>query len=151
MKIGKSNINNKTTLSDVKLFKLKAMTDTGGSLIPVESQKDIPFPIKRVFYVYDVDSLDNRGQHSHYKTKQVLVCIKGKIEVICDDGVVREKYILNSPNEAIYIPEMIWDEQVYFSKDTIMLALANTLYDRNDYIENYEEFTELKTGTHENN
>ena len=146
MKIGKSKISNKTKLSDVKLLELNTIMSNGGSLVPIESQKDVPFPIERVFYVYDVENVHNRGQHSHYETKQVLICLRGKIEVICDDGTDREKYVLNSPNEAIYIPEMIWDEQTYFSKDTVMLVLANTPYKRDDYIEDYERFVNLKKG-----
>ena len=133
-----------TTISDVKLFNLRNFIEPDGNLVPIESNRDIPFDIKRVFYVYGVKNQDDRGKHSHYKTKQVLICLSGKIDVIVDDGTHRKKYRLSKPNQALYIPEMIWDEQVYESEESVLLVLANTKYNINDYIEDYEKFKELK-------
>ena len=132
------------TLGDVKFFNLKTMVDTDGNLVPIESEIDVPFEIKRVFYVYGVRDQNDRGKHSHYKTEQVLICLNGKLEVSCDDGNNKKKYLLESPQQALYIPPMIWDENNYLSDDTVMLALCNTTYDINDYIESYDEFKELK-------
>jgi len=134
----------KTTLNDVKFFNLRTIIEPDGNLIPIESNSDIPFPIRRVFYVYGVKDQNDRGKHSHYTSKQILICLRGKIEVLVDDGNISKKYLLESPEQALYIPEMIWDEQVYFSEDCILLVLTNTKYDFNDYIENYEEFKKLK-------
>ena len=136
------------TIHDVKFLKLKTIIACDGNLIPIESELDIPFNIKRVFYVYGVKNQNDRGKHSHYKTKQLLICLSGKIEVTCDDGKKRKKYTLSKPNEAVYIPEMIWDEQKYISEDSVLLVLSNTHYDPNDYIEDYDEFKRL---TNENN
>ena len=136
------------TIHDVKFLKLKTIIACDGNLIPIESELDIPFNIKRVFYVYGVKNQNDRGKHSHYKTKQLLICLSGKIEVTCDDGKKRKKYTLSEPNEAVYIPEMIWDEQKYIAKDSVLLVLSNTHYDPNDYIEDYDEFKRL---TNENN
>ena len=96
------------TINDVKLLNLRTFIEPDGNLVPVESKHDIPFDIKRIFYVYGVKNQDDRGKHSHYKTKQVLICLSGEVEVICDDGVHRKKYKLTKPHQAIYIPEMIF-------------------------------------------
>ena len=132
------------TINDVKLLNLRTFIEPDGNLVPVESKHDIPFDIKRIFYVYGVKNQDDRGKHSHYKTKQVLICLSGEVEVICDDGIHRKKYKLTKPHQAIYIPEMIWDEQRYMSEDSVLLVLSNTYYDSKDYIENYDEFLKTK-------
>ncbi len=134
----------KITLNDVKFLNLRKVIESDGNLVPIESKHDIPFDIKRIFYVYGVKNQDDRGKHSHYKTKQVLICLSGKIDVIVDDGVHRKKYRLSKPYEAVYIPEMIWDEQNYLSEDSLLLVLSNTYYDTDDYIEDYEEFKKIK-------
>ena len=140
---------NKVTLNDVKLLNLKTITASDGSLVPIESDIDVPFEIKRIFYVYGVDNQDDRGKHSHHQTKQVLICLNGSVEVLCDDGTNRNVYILDKPNKGLYIPELIWDEQRYLSKDSVLLVLSNTNYDTDDYIEDYEIFKKLKVN--ENN
>ena len=132
------------TLDDVKLFNLRNFIEPDGNLVPIESKHDIPFDMKRIFYVYGVENQDDRGKHSHYKTKQVLICLNGEVKVVCDDGKNKQSYTLSKPNQALYIPEMIWDEQVYKSEDSVLLVLANTHYNTDDYIENYEEFVKLK-------
>ena len=133
-----------TTLDDVKKFTLKTFTEPDGKLIPIEFDKDISFDVKRMFYVYDVHDQNDRGKHSHHKTKQILIAINGGVTVICDDGKKRRNYVLNEPNKALLIPEMIWDEQVYHSESSVLLVLSNTNYDVNDYIEDYDEFKRLK-------
>ena len=134
----------KTTLDDVLFYNMRTVIEDDGNLVPIESNHDIPFDIKRVFYVYGVKDQDDRGKHSHYKTKQVLICLSGKIDVIVDDGTHRKKYRLSKPNQALYIPEMIWDEQVYESEESVLLVLANTYYETKDYVENYDDFLKTK-------
>ena len=136
-----------TTIDDVKRFNQKFFDEYDGRLAPIEFHKDVPFKVKRMFYVFGVHNQNDRGKHSHYKTKQLLISINGVIDVKCDDGMggVRT-WKLNQPWKALYIPEMIWDEQVYNSKDSILLVLSNTLYDPSDYIEDYEKFKEIKNG-----
>ena len=141
---------NKITLNDVKLLDLNTITASDGSLVPIESDIDVPFEIKRIFYVYGVDNQDDRGKHSHHQTKQVLICLNGSVEVLCDDGTNRNVYILDKPNKGLYIPELIWDEQRYLSKDSVLLVLSNTNYDINDYVEDYNEFKTLREEYNEN-
>ena len=132
------------TLEDVKFFNTRTMGEPDGNLVPIESNHDIPFPIKRVFYVYGVKNQDDRGKHAHYKTKQVLICVHGKVEVLVNDGLKEKKYLLESPQQALYIPEMIWDEQIYLSEDTVLLVLSNMKYIPEDYIHDFEIFKKLK-------
>jgi len=132
------------TIENVKLINLKTFIEPDGNLVPIESNKDIPFEVKRIFYVFGVHDQNDRGKHSHYKTKQVLICVNGEVKVLCDDGYRKDTWILNRPNHALYIPELIWDEQVYINSESVLLVLANTNYDFSDYIEDYEEFKRLK-------
>jgi dTDP-4-dehydrorhamnose 3,5-epimerase len=133
-----------TTLENVKLISLKTFTDSEGSLVPIESGLSIPFEIKRVFYIFEVHDQKDRGEHSHYKTEQVLICLSGKVRVLCDDGKDRKEWILDKPNQALYIPNLIWDEQTYIVPGSVLLVLANTGYDKSDYITDYNEFKKLK-------
>ena len=136
-----------TTIDDVKRINLKFINDPDGSLAPIEFDRDVPFEVKRMFYVFGVHNQNDRGKHSHYKTKQLLISISGAITVTCDDGMGGiMHYLLEKPWSALYIPEMIWDEQIYNSKDSVLLVLSNTSYDPSDYIEDYEEFRSLKNG-----
>jgi len=132
------------TVDDVKFLDIRTVVDSNGNLIPIESNQDIPFEIKRVFYVYGVRDEERRGKHAHYNTQQVLICLYGKVEVIVKDGLKEKRYLLESPQQALYIPEMIWDEQVYRSEETALLVLSNTHYDPSDYIHNFESFKLMK-------
>ena len=133
-----------TTITDVKRFDLKFFQDPDGRLAPIEFDRDVPFEVIRMFYVFGVHNQNDRGKHSHYKTKQVLICVNGEVKVLCDDGYRKDTWVLNRPNHALYIPELIWDEQVYINSESVLLVLANTDYDFSDYIEDYEEFKRLK-------
>ena len=127
------------TVHDVKIIELNTLKN----LTAIEFSDKIPFEVKRIFYVKDIDSLDKRGCHAHYKTKQVLICINGSIECICKDSSGNEvSYLLDSPNKGLYVPEMIWDEQIYNSKDSILLSLSSTNYDPKDYVNNIKDFYE---------
>ena len=98
-----------------------------------------------MFYVFGVHNQNDRGKHSHFTTKQLLISINGAIDVKCDDGLGGVKtWQINQPWKALYIPEMIWDEQIYMSRDSVLLVLANTPYDELDYIQYYEQFVKLK-------
>lgn len=132
------------TLNDVKTFRFRKFVEDDGNLVPIEGGSDIPFDIKRIFYVYGVHDQDDRGKHAHYKTKQILICLQGQVEVTVDDGYMRKIIILDKKNQAVLIPEMIWDEQRYMTEDTILLVLCNTHYNENDYINDFEEFKKLK-------
>ena len=132
------------TLNDVKVFRFRKFEEEDGNLIPIEGSSDIPFEIKRVFYVYGVHDQNDRGKHAHYTTKQILICLNGEVDVTVDDGYMKKVITLNDKNQAVLVPEMIWDEQVYKTPDTTLLVLCSTHYDERDYINDYEEFKRLK-------
>jgi dTDP-4-dehydrorhamnose 3,5-epimerase-like enzyme len=131
------------TINDVKIYNVKTNIEGNGNLSPIQSIDDVPFEIKRIFYVFGVNDFTPRGCHAHYKTRQLLICLNGKIEVLCKDGYNQKRFLLDSPQQGLYLPEMIWDEQIYRSPDSILLSLCSTKYDRRDYIHNYEEFQTL--------
>lgn len=135
----------KTTIDDVIFSNNKSIVDSVGILTAIESGKDLPFDIKRMFYVYDVGDACVRGKHAHYKTQQLLICLNGKIDVACKDGTREVRYLLESPQQSVFIPEMIWDEQIYRSRDSVLLSICNTHYDRNDYINDFKTFQDLKS------
>lgn len=131
-------------LEDVLEISLRSFNDPKGVLIPIESKVDCLIDIKRVFYVHGAPVGEVRGKHSHKKTVQVLICVSGKCEVICDDGEERKTYILDEPNKALYIPEGVWAEQKYINEGTVLMVLCNTKYDINDYVFDYDKFLKSK-------
>ena len=130
------------SIKDVKIINYMGFVEDG-MLVPVE---DTPFEIARVFYVSSVESKKPRGKHAHRKTRQILICLNGSIECLCEDSQGNSaSFTLDDPARGLYIPEMIWDEQVYNSKDSILLSLCSTKYDKNDYITNWKDFINVNS------
>jgi len=132
------------TIDDVLFYNMKTVVDENGNLTPIQSDEDLPFPIERIFYVYGVRDEGLRGCHAHHKNQQLLVCLNGKIQVICKDGERERHFLLESPQQGLYIPNMIWDEQLYRSEDAVLLSICSTKFDATDYIHDFDEFKELK-------
>ena len=131
------------SIKDIKTIDFVGHTEDG-VLVPIELRKQLPFEAKRVFYVFGVDSHKSRGQHAHKKTQQILICLHGEVICVCKDGHGDEvKVKLDDPKKGLFIPEMIWDEQVYVTPDSVLLVICNTEYDTNDYINSYTEFRNL--------
>ena len=126
-------------IEDVRILNFSDFTSKEGHLVPLEQNREIPFSIKRIFYVFGVNSNKCRGEHSHVTTEQVLISLNGNCQVRCHDGSNEKTFQLSSPLEGLYIPAMIWGEQVY-DNDTILLILASTHYEKEDYIEDWKEF-----------
>lgn len=121
---------------------LKTYEDDRGSLLPIEFS-DIPFTPKRIFVVNNVPQNTIRGNHSHYKTQQLLICLNGEIEVILYDGF-DEKIILLKKNERYLIESLIWDSQKFLTENSELLVICSTSYDINDYILDLKEFKNIK-------
>lgn len=119
---------------------LRIINDDQGTLVPIEN---LPFEIKRVFYVTNVPEGEERGNHAHYNTQQLLICIKGKIIVKLFDGHNNECYTIEE-NQSVFVDKLIWDSQVFLDKNTVMLSLCSTNYDNKDYIEDKDYFIKLK-------
>ncbi len=122
------------------ITKHKVLGDDRGQLVAIESGVNIPFEIKRVFYIYGTQPDVPRGQHSHYKTKQYLIAVSGSCRVTLDDGLKKETYLLDQPNTGLFQNAMIWGTMHDFSSDCVLLVFANDHYDENDYIRSYPEF-----------
>lgn len=129
------------TLEDVVLYNMRGWVEDNGTLTPIEG-KELPFSIERVFYVNGVPEGDVRGCHAHFRTEQLLFCPNGKVDVICKDGKNEKTYVLDSPQKGLYIPPMIWDEQIY-GKDSVLVSLCSTPYTPSDYISDYDEYSSL--------
>lgn len=126
---------------DVRMIEFAEHGDERGRLVVVEGLKDIPFEIKRIFYIYGSDSEVVRGKHANRKTKFVLINVAGSSKVKVDDGKGNNMIIsLNRPHTGIYFSEMIWKEMYDFSPDSVLLCLASEPYDREEYINDYDDF-----------
>ncbi len=123
-----------------KLMDLKGFTDGRGLLVALESNKSIPFDIKRIYYLTDLKKSEPRGFHAHKNLKQVAICLQGSCRFILDDGKAREEFTLSSPTQGLLIEEMYWREMDQFSEGCVILVLASELYDESDYIRDYNEF-----------
>lgn len=133
-------------MSLVKTLELPIRGDERGKLIPIEGGKNVPFDIKRVYYLFDTQPGVPRGFHAHKELEQVAVCLSGKCRMVLDDGVKREEVWLDSPAKAIRIEKMIWHEMHDFSSDCVLLVMASDYYDEKDYIRSYPAFLEMVNG-----
>ena len=114
--------------------------DERGQLISMEEFKDIPFHIKRVYYMYDTLEGVVRGKHAHKNLEQILVCIHGSCKILLDNGHEKKIIPLERPYEGLYVASSMWREMYDFSKDTVLLVFASEFYDESDYIRDYDEF-----------
>lgn len=115
--------------------------DERGWLVVMEGEKDVPFDIARIFYIYGSDGDVIRGRHANRKSEFVLVNVCGSCKVRTDDGLGHEKiFVLDKPHEGIFIPKMVWKDMYDFSQDSILLCLSSEKYDNSEYIRDYSEF-----------
>ena len=138
-----SDITRDLTVPSARLHRLPLHVDMRGSLSVGEVDKHLPFQPKRYFLVFDVPSTDVRGEHAHKALHQFLVCIRGSVSVVLDDGQRRAEVQLDSPTLGLHIPPMVWGIQYKYSSDAILMVLASDVYDATDYIRDYDEFLRL--------
>lgn len=117
--------------------------DERGKLVVIEGNQAIPFAIQRVFYIYESDSTVVRGQHANRESEFVLINVAGQSKVRITDGKEEVVVELNKPMMGVYIPQMIWKDMYDFSSDSVLLVLASTHYDGNEYIRNYEDYLKI--------
>ena len=122
------------------IVNLKKITDPRGNLTFIEGTHDVPFQIKRVYYLYDVPGGSIRGGHAHKQLQQLIVAMSGSFDVTVDDGHQRSTFHLNRSYYGLYIPNMVWRELDNFSSGSVCLVLASEYYDEGDYYRNYELF-----------
>jgi UDP-2-acetamido-3-amino-2,3-dideoxy-glucuronate N-acetyltransferase len=129
-----------TQVKGVTLHTLPQVIDIRGSLSVGEFEQHIPFPVKRYFIVFDVPSAETRGEHSHKVCHQFLVCVKGSVSVVADDGKTRQEFVLQKPNQGVFLPAGTWGIQYKYSSDAVLLVFASEHYSADDYIRNYDDF-----------
>ena len=117
--------------------------DDRGQLVALEENKDIPFSIKRVYYMYDTGEGVRIGFHAHKSLEQILICIHGSCKILMDNGEEKKIVPLEKPYEGLYISNNIWREMYDFSPDAVLMVLASDYYKEEDYIRNYDEFLEF--------
>ena len=122
------------------LVNFSVIEDKRGSLVSLEAQKNIPFEIKRVYYIYNTSVDSPRGFHAHKELKQILICTSGSCRVILDNGQKRIEYLLNSSRQGLFVDKMVWHEMLDFSDNHVLMVLASDYYDEEDYIRDYNAF-----------
>ncbi|WP_282807258.1 sugar 3,4-ketoisomerase [Hafnia alvei] len=125
---------------DIKLIQLQKHGDERGQLVALEESKNIPFPIKRVYYMFETGEDVRRGFHAHKELKQVAIAVRGSCRFVLDDGKERVEILLDNPAQGLLIESVIWREMYDFSDDCVLMVLADQLYDESDYIRDYEAF-----------
>lgn len=138
-----SNASRNTKVTGVNLLTLPRITDIRGSLTVGEFERSIPFEVKRYFMVFDVPSVETRGEHAHRECHQFLVCVRGSVSVVADDGTTREEFLLDQPEKGLHLPPMIWGIQYKYSHDALLLVFASHYYDSEDYIRDYDQFISI--------
>ena len=127
---------------NIKMYDFQRHGDDRGMLVAIEEMKDIPFEIKRVYYMYDTIEGVRRGFHAHKSLQQILIPIHGTCKIHLDDGTETVEVVLDKPFEGLYISDGIWREMYDFSPDAVLMVLASEFYDETDYIRDYDKFLE---------
>lgn len=133
----------RVSVYDCSIIELHRINSRAGNITPVTNNENIPFAIKRVFYIYDIPGGEARGAHAHKECHQFLIAASGSFEVLLDDGKTKRIVQLNRPNIGLHIPPGIWASEINFSSGSICLVLASHKYDENDYIRQFEDFKKI--------
>ncbi|MEP7229604.1 MAG: FdtA/QdtA family cupin domain-containing protein [Ginsengibacter sp.] len=131
---------NKSSVFDCTLIYLPKIGDRNGSITSVNNNSEIPFSVKRIFYLYDIPGGESRGAHAHKSCHQFLIAASGAFEVLIDDGNVKRQILLNKPNMGLHILPGIWASEINFSSGAICLVLTSKKYNADDYIRDYNDY-----------
>lgn len=123
-----------------KMIQFNVLGDERGQLISLESNKNVPFAINRIYYIYGVELDVRRGFHAHKKLEQILICTSGSCNVLLDDGIKKQVVRLDNPTIGLFVGGLIWHEMYDFSPECVLMVLASEHYDEADYIHDYERF-----------
>ena len=136
------NNNSKISINDCSIIKLPKLENRAGNISPIHGDIEIPFEIKRVFYLYDIPGGEDRGAHAHKECHQFLIAGSGSFNVLVDDGSNKRSFSLNRPYYGLHIPPGIWGAEIGFSSGSVCLVLTSHEYDENDYIRDYQKYLE---------
>ncbi|RQO65693.1 hypothetical protein DBR40_23240 [Pedobacter sp. KBW01] len=134
------------TVYNCNTFELPKIKDRAGNITAVHNDIEIPFSIKRVFYLYDIPGGESRGAHAHKECHQFLIAVSGSFEILLDDGKTKRIVQLNRPYFGLHIPPGIWASEINFSSGAICLVFASHYYLETDYIRHYENYLDYKNG-----
>jgi len=134
--------NNK--ISDCTLIELPKIENRSGNITVIENNLDIPFEVKRIFYLYDIPGGESRGAHAHKECHQFLVSASGSFKVHLDDGYNKKIVMLNQPYKGLYVPPGIWASEINFSSGAICLVMTSHKFKEDDYIRDFQDFLNLK-------
>ncbi len=130
---------------DARIIELPKILDNRGNLSFVENNKQIPFEIKRTYWLYDVPGGESRGGHAYKENAEFIIALSGSFDVVLDDGKERKKFSLNRSYYGLYVPKGLWREMDNFSTNALALELGSTLYDKEDYVYDYDQFLKMKS------
>jgi hypothetical protein len=136
-------VTNRPHIGRVRTIRLSTSSDPRGHLTAIEGAQDIPFEIKRIFYMWGVQAPFERGKHAHRDTEQLLVCVAGHLSIDLSDTRSSQTYRLDNPAEGLYVPPMIWTYLYDFTPETVCLAAASTHYDQSKVIRDWDEYRAL--------
>tara|TARA_B110000483_G_C17864530_1_gene415477 strand:+ start:45 stop:464 length:420 start_codon:yes stop_codon:yes gene_type:complete len=129
----------KNTLSDISIIELPIFKDEKKGVLIAMDSENFPFEIRRIFQIIAPTGAI-RGEHSHRKHSQIMICTRGVIEIECDDGVSKKNYTLSNPHKGILVPSNIWSKQTYTTDESILTVVCDAKYDENEYIRDYQIF-----------
>lgn len=135
----------KITINDCKLLEFPKNHQINGNLTSITNQEEVPFDIKRIYYLYDVPGGEERGGHAHKDLYQIMVALSGSFKVTLDDGNNQQSFHLYQPYQGLLIPPGLWRDLNTFSSGSICMVLASEVYDEEDYFRNYEDFKNFKS------
>ena len=135
---------NNSTINNCKMIKLPKIQENRGNINIIEGKNNVPFDIRRIYYIYDVPKRSKRGRHAHKTLEQFLIPITGSFDIVLNDGTSRRTIKMNSLDYGLYIPSMIWKVLENFTPGSVCLVLVSEYFDKNDYIEIYSNFKSLK-------
>ncbi|WP_010262420.1 sugar 3,4-ketoisomerase [Treponema primitia] len=135
---------NNHLVENPKIIELPKVLDKRGNLSFFENVNQIPFAIKRTYWIYDVPGGESRGGHAYHENEEFIVALSGSFDVILDDGIEKETYSLNRSYYGLYVPQLYWREMNNFSTNSLALIVSNTQFEENDYIRDYEVFLLIK-------
>ena len=130
--------------NQARIIDLPKILDRRGNLSIIEEMKNIPFEIKRSFWIYDVPGGEIRGGHAFRETQEFIVALSGSFDVVIDDGRIKQTFSLNRSYYGLYVPKMMWRQMANFSTNSLALVVASTEYDANDYIREYDDYLKAK-------
>lgn len=135
----------KYSIFDCSIIQLPRIYNRSGNITPVENEVNVPFKIKRIYYLYDIPGGETRGGHAHYTLEQVIVAVGGSFDVTLDDGNNKKTVSLNRPHVGLHVKPGLWRDLSNFSSGAVLLVLASEIYSETDYIRDYELFKQFKS------